>query len=246
MDENVYKEACNVYDSCNEDERNDYEEACTVSPSGVSFPRRAADLNPATGTPGVSGLPGSPTHDKSKTTKPGSVSTETTEYIPGVGMRSPGQSQVWTSVMKKTIAAVTIALFCCLMGVVIFLAVTVSGHLQSVSMYNQKTTRHLSDLKLSVSELQHKTDNLANVSYWLRQNREVPGSKPLVCSDVVPLGKALDTTFLTPPRCEWVPDFGWGRSYGGHLLAQNGSRPDPCDSSAKFKCGANMNLLCIM
>ncbi|KAI8483655.1 hypothetical protein Bbelb_385930 [Branchiostoma belcheri] len=25
--------------------------------------------------------------------------------------------------------------------------------------------------------------------------------------DVVPLGKALYTTFLTPPRCEWVPDF---------------------------------------
>ncbi|KAI8519747.1 hypothetical protein Bbelb_030040 [Branchiostoma belcheri] len=31
--------------------------------------------------------------------------------------------------------------------------------------------------------------------------------------DVVSLGKALYTTFLTPPRCEWVPNFGWGKSY---------------------------------
>ncbi|CAH1224725.1 ABHD4 [Branchiostoma lanceolatum] len=30
--------------------------------------------------------------------------------------------------------------------------------------------------------------------------------------------------------CEWVPDFGWRRSYRGHLLVPNGSRPDPCDS----------------
>ncbi|KAI8513338.1 hypothetical protein Bbelb_099770 [Branchiostoma belcheri] len=31
--------------------------------------------------------------------------------------------------------------------------------------------------------------------------------------DVVSLGKALYTTFLTPPRCEWVPNFGWGKPY---------------------------------
>ncbi|KAI8486063.1 hypothetical protein Bbelb_361630 [Branchiostoma belcheri] len=31
--------------------------------------------------------------------------------------------------------------------------------------------------------------------------------------DVVPMGNALYTTFLTPPRCEWVPNFGWGKPY---------------------------------
>ncbi|KAI8500494.1 hypothetical protein Bbelb_220600 [Branchiostoma belcheri] len=36
------------------------------------------------------------------------------------------------------------------------------------------------------------------------------------------------------PRCEWVPNFGWGKPYGGHLVAPNGSRTDPCDSSTKI------------
>ncbi|KAI8485211.1 hypothetical protein Bbelb_371360 [Branchiostoma belcheri] len=43
--------------------------------------------------------------------------------------------------------------------------------------------------------------------------RGVPGTCLNMRPDVVPLGKALNTTFLTPPRCEWVPNFGWGKSY---------------------------------
>ncbi|KAI8514093.1 hypothetical protein Bbelb_084170 [Branchiostoma belcheri] len=39
--------------------------------------------------------------------------------------------------------------------------------------------------------------------------RDMSGHAP----DVVSSGKALNTTFLTPPRCEWVPNFGWGKPY---------------------------------
>ncbi|KAI8496168.1 hypothetical protein Bbelb_260090 [Branchiostoma belcheri] len=39
------------------------------------------------------------------------------------------------------------------------------------------------------------------------QFRVVLGACLNMHPDVVPLGKALYTTFLTPPRCEWVPDF---------------------------------------
>ncbi|KAI8518590.1 hypothetical protein Bbelb_046070 [Branchiostoma belcheri] len=43
--------------------------------------------------------------------------------------------------------------------------------------------------------------------------RVVPGTCLNMRPDVVPLGKALYTNFLTPPRCEWVPNFGWEKSY---------------------------------
>ncbi|KAI8500733.1 Multiple epidermal growth factor-like domains protein 10 [Branchiostoma belcheri] len=62
------------------------------------------------------------------------------------------------------------------------------------------------------------------------RSRVVPGTcAPTLC----PLGKALYTTFLTPPRCKWVPNFGRGKSHRGHLVAPNGSRTDPCDCSTK-------------
>ncbi|KAI8503425.1 hypothetical protein Bbelb_183960 [Branchiostoma belcheri] len=41
------------------------------------------------------------------------------------------------------------------------------------------------------------------------RTRDMSGHAP----DVVLLGKALYTNFLTPPRCEWVPNFVCGR-YG--------------------------------
>ncbi|KAI8499836.1 hypothetical protein Bbelb_221530 [Branchiostoma belcheri] len=45
------------------------------------------------------------------------------------------------------------------------------------------------------------------------RSRVVPGTCLDMRPDVVHLGKALYTTFLTPPRCEWVPNFGWGKPY---------------------------------
>ncbi|KAI8484560.1 hypothetical protein Bbelb_376670 [Branchiostoma belcheri] len=61
------------------------------------------------------------------------------------------------------------------------------------------------------------------VVYWIEHstmNREtrvrfpvVPGACLNMRPDVVSLGKAFYTNFLTPPRCEWVPNFGWGKSY---------------------------------
>ncbi|KAI8518818.1 hypothetical protein Bbelb_020750 [Branchiostoma belcheri] len=45
------------------------------------------------------------------------------------------------------------------------------------------------------------------------RSRVVPGTCLNMRPDVVPLGKALNTTFLTPSRCEWVPNFGWGKPY---------------------------------
>ncbi|KAI8495464.1 hypothetical protein Bbelb_269190 [Branchiostoma belcheri] len=45
------------------------------------------------------------------------------------------------------------------------------------------------------------------------RSRVAPGIFLDMRPDVVSLGKALYTTFLTPPRCEWVPNFGWGKPY---------------------------------
>ncbi|KAI8487188.1 hypothetical protein Bbelb_349860 [Branchiostoma belcheri] len=43
--------------------------------------------------------------------------------------------------------------------------------------------------------------------------RVVPGTCLNMRPDVVPLGKALYTTFLTPPTCEWVPNFEAGKRH---------------------------------
>ncbi|KAI8515811.1 hypothetical protein Bbelb_066240 [Branchiostoma belcheri] len=48
--------------------------------------------------------------------------------------------------------------------------------------------------------------------------RVVPGTCLNMRPDVVPLGKALYTTFLTPPRCEWVPNFVQEPTRNGNLL----------------------------
>ncbi|KAI8482290.1 hypothetical protein Bbelb_399810 [Branchiostoma belcheri] len=63
------------------------------------------------------------------------------------------------------------------------------------------------------------------------RSRVVPG----ICLDMRLTLCPWETTFLmiTPPRCEWVPNFGWGKPYRGHLVAPNGSRTDPCGSSTK-------------
>ncbi|XP_019643123.1 PREDICTED: C-type lectin domain family 3 member A-like [Branchiostoma belcheri] len=85
--EGVYKEACNVSSSYNEDASNDYEEACTVSPSRVSTTKRAAGLNLASDSAKEPGSSGS--LSKRQATDPGTASAETAGYIPGVGLRSP-------------------------------------------------------------------------------------------------------------------------------------------------------------
>ncbi|KAI8500842.1 hypothetical protein Bbelb_216600 [Branchiostoma belcheri] len=60
----------------------------------------------------------------------------------------------------------------------------------------------------------HYQDLRPAVYQGLQKDRGDPGSNPSRtrymsehAPDVVPLGKALYTTFLTPPRCEWVPNF---------------------------------------
>ncbi|KAI8521538.1 hypothetical protein Bbelb_012920 [Branchiostoma belcheri] len=50
-------------------------------------------------------------------------------------------------------------------------------------------------------------------SEYRARSRVVPGTCLDMHPDVLLLGNALNTTFLTPPRCEWVPNFGWGKSY---------------------------------
>ncbi|CAH1238529.1 CD209 [Branchiostoma lanceolatum] len=174
MAENVYKESCNVYETCNDD--GDYQEACTISPSKVSATTLAPDVNCTTETANISteilGPPGlSGSNDKRKVAGPESVFSD--GYIPGVGMRSTNQPQVWTGAMLKTLPVMTIVLNLCLLGTVIFLAVTVSELKLSVDQLDHKTAMDLSDLKFSVSQLNLEstmtTAYLLNVSVWIQQ-----------------------------------------------------------------------------
>eukprot|EP00058_Branchiostoma_floridae_P014619 XP_002600107.1 hypothetical protein BRAFLDRAFT_66616 [Branchiostoma floridae] len=188
MDNNVYREACNVYDSCNEDGSNEYEEACnvydtcynqgeisSVSPSRISAARSAPGLNTATGTSGVSGesgLPSSQTNDNRNAADTGRASAYPAWYIPGVGMRgpgdpgagigSPGQSRVWTCAVLKAVTAVAFVLIFCLMGTVIFLADEMSDLKLTVSKLDKKTEKALHEAAASVvqqddSEIGRKT-----------------------------------------------------------------------------------------
>eukprot|EP00058_Branchiostoma_floridae_P014621 XP_002600109.1 hypothetical protein BRAFLDRAFT_66618 [Branchiostoma floridae] len=106
MDNNVYREACNVYDSCNEDGSSEYEEACNVyetcnedtcndeeeacagSPSRT--PKRVTGLNSTSDVPGEPDPSSSQANENRKAAnpRPGPASAEP-EYIPGVGMKGP-------------------------------------------------------------------------------------------------------------------------------------------------------------
>ncbi|XP_019639111.1 PREDICTED: C-type lectin domain family 4 member M-like [Branchiostoma belcheri] len=124
-------------------DENIYQEACTVSPSRIPADKSA---------PGQNNVEEPSTDDAA------------TGYIPGVGMRNPGQSRVWTSAVKKTISVLSLVLNCCLLGAVIFLAMTVSDLQLSVKQQEQKTGMttdklhmDMSDLNLSISQLQAMT-----------------------------------------------------------------------------------------
>ncbi|XP_066294098.1 C-type lectin domain family 3 member A homolog [Branchiostoma lanceolatum] len=173
MDGNVYTEACNVYATCNDDGSNDYEEAGTGSPSRDSAERRAHGVNQATSTSDLSAEPGSnDSHDNRKAADPGSASAETAGCIPGVGMKSPGQSQVFW----KAIALATIVL----LGTVIFLVVTVLGLKLSISQLDQRTADGLSDIKLNNKKILEKL-NVTNVLDKLEEERTLP-HMPAACS----------------------------------------------------------------
>ncbi|XP_066283590.1 tetranectin-like isoform X1 [Branchiostoma lanceolatum] len=79
-------------------------------------------------------------------------------YTQGVGVRSPGQSGVLTSAMLQAMPVLTTTVLnCCLLGTVIFLAVTVSDLRLSVSQLDKKMSADLTDLSLAVSQLDQKT-----------------------------------------------------------------------------------------
>ncbi|XP_078617909.1 uncharacterized protein LOC144885721 [Branchiostoma floridae x Branchiostoma japonicum] len=112
MDKNVYEEACMAYKSTSSDD--DYNEACTVSPSSLSATESfnfAEEMSSITVTTEISEQPETSTDDDNATT----------DYIPGVGMRNPGQSRARTSTGKKTSSALSLVLICCLLGTVIYL-----------------------------------------------------------------------------------------------------------------------------
>ncbi|XP_078699961.1 uncharacterized protein LOC144926809 [Branchiostoma floridae x Branchiostoma belcheri] len=143
-------------------DENIYQEACTVSPSRIPADKSA---------PGPNNVEETSTDDAA------------TGYIPGVGMRNPGQSRVWTSAVKKTISVLSLVLNCCLLGAVIFLAMTVSDLQLSVKQQEQKTgmttdkfRMDMSDLKLSINQLeamaQMTTGNMTSVSFGLQQAME--------------------------------------------------------------------------
>ncbi|CAH1226673.1 Hypp125 [Branchiostoma lanceolatum] len=140
-----------------------YEEACAVSTSGIPTTRPAPALNIDTTAAKVLNVTAE-TSGQSET----STDDVATGYIPGVGMRSPGQSRVWTTVIKKTITVLSLVLNCCLLVTVIFLAVTVSRQ-------DEKTTADLLDIKMSISRLLETTKmttvtaNLTEVSAWPQQ-----------------------------------------------------------------------------
>eukprot|EP00058_Branchiostoma_floridae_P028106 XP_002613597.1 hypothetical protein BRAFLDRAFT_93640 [Branchiostoma floridae] len=143
-------------------DRDIYQEACPVSPSMVSPRRIARDQPPATAT---------------GTAKDGLKETSGQEdYIPGVGMRSAGQSQLDSQVLPsaklKAMPVLAIILNCCLLGTVIFIAVTVSDLKLSVNKLDQKTL----NLQLSVRQINQQaeksTTGQAVVSTWPRQVTE--------------------------------------------------------------------------
>ncbi|KAI8484245.1 hypothetical protein Bbelb_380300 [Branchiostoma belcheri] len=137
---------------------------------------------------------GSQSDDRCKTTNPGS--SETTEDIPRVGIKNPGQSKV--SVMLKTMKTVmsvtNIVLSCCLLGAVIYLGHKIGdmSRVRTRDLWGVSRTRYrlrhttpldcagLSEfdiksvrlLALAVSEQNQKqATGLANVSDWMDRNR---------------------------------------------------------------------------
>ncbi|KAI8482512.1 Carbonic anhydrase- protein 10 [Branchiostoma belcheri] len=65
--------------------------------------------------------------------------------------------------------------------------------------------------------------------------RVVPSTCQNMRPDVVPLGKALYTTFLTPPRCKWVPNFGpqfWGLVNSDWVMCKDGKMQSPINFRA--------------
>ncbi|XP_066270449.1 uncharacterized protein [Branchiostoma lanceolatum] len=72
-------------------------------------------------------------------------------------MRSPGQSRVCTSARMKTVSGLSLVLNCCLLGVVIFLPVTVLHLKLSVSQPEEKTTW---TLEVNVKNLHNQSDDM--------------------------------------------------------------------------------------
>ncbi|KAI8513838.1 hypothetical protein Bbelb_081620 [Branchiostoma belcheri] len=69
------------------------------------------------------------------------------------------------------------------------------------------------------------------------RTRDMSGHAP----GVVSLGKALYTTFLTPPRCEWVPNFAgkrWEWADGSPLVYRNWAKGKPVPRATGENCGA--------
>ncbi|KAI8520695.1 hypothetical protein Bbelb_004490 [Branchiostoma belcheri] len=152
---------------------NIYSEACPVTPPGLAATTTASVANNDTATPGMVNL----TVENPEQAE-ASTDDAATGYIPGVGMRNPGQSRVWTSAVKKTIPVLSLVLNCCLLGVVIFLVVTVLGLKLSVSQLEEKTASRLSDIKLSVSQLEEKTAaNLSDIKLSFNQLEEKTASR---------------------------------------------------------------------
>ncbi|CAH1224748.1 ASGR1 [Branchiostoma lanceolatum] len=138
MDENCCEEARYAKDTGNE-----YEEACAVSKLRSSARIRA----PEQSTPTES-----------------STDEVVGNYIPGVGMRSPGQSRVCTSAMMKTVSALSLVLNCCLLGTVIFLAVAMSDLKLSVKWLDKKTEMNSADLSNVADKLQQATKSTHGLS----------------------------------------------------------------------------------
>ncbi|XP_078699837.1 uncharacterized protein LOC144926708 [Branchiostoma floridae x Branchiostoma belcheri] len=93
-------------------------------------------------------------------------------------MRNPGQSRVWTSAVKKTISVLSLVLNCCLLGVVIFLVVTVLGLKLSVNQLEEEPAANMSSIKLSVSQLEEKTAaKLSDIKLSVSQLEEKTASK---------------------------------------------------------------------
>ncbi|XP_019623048.1 PREDICTED: C-type lectin domain family 4 member M-like [Branchiostoma belcheri] len=131
-----------------------YEEACVVFPSGISA---GSGHGPSSDT-GIRTTQGSEISGEEARFSPDiSTADVPNGYIPGVGMGSPGQSQVLTSAILKTISVLTVVVLnICLLGTVIFVAVTVLDLKLSVSQLDQKISADMSDLKMSVSQLDRK------------------------------------------------------------------------------------------
>ncbi|KAI8503825.1 hypothetical protein Bbelb_187960 [Branchiostoma belcheri] len=104
--------------------------------------------------------------------------------------------------------------------------------------------RRCQEMSLPTAQLAIRVASDVVVVERSAMTRGDPGSIPSCTRDMSGQGKALYTTFLTPPRCEWVANFGWGKPYyvGSFGVAGKLVVYGYCCQLVDGQCSANLQL----